>query len=204
MCSLRLTFILTCLPAEPDKTGVWNLYYLNMSSRRFRSLSFEDFFFLAFAKHFPLNFWFDITEEVSLSWISSLVFVDVKSQPVCCCCCKVWREKVVCSAKNSQTSRLLTRRRNWKTLVLIPFRACLNGQWLQIQSCSYLSSLIRVLGRGPISSPLIPGKLFKSTALPNMVLFLLMFYSDKPWERLVEDFLNTQVCRFDQNVVRVW
>ncbi len=43
------------------------------------------------------------------------------------------------------------------------------------------------------------GKLFRSTDLPVLVSFFVMFYNDKPVDWLLEHVLSTMVCKLDQD-----
>ena len=44
------------------------------------------------------------------------------------------------------------------------------------------------------------GKLFKSTDLPTLIQFFLMFYNDKPVDWLLENVIQTMVCKLDQDL----
>lgn len=43
------------------------------------------------------------------------------------------------------------------------------------------------------------GKLFKSADLSQLILFFVMFYNDKPIDWLLDNFVQTKVCRFDMD-----
>jgi len=43
------------------------------------------------------------------------------------------------------------------------------------------------------------GKLFKSSDLPALVQFFLMFYNDKPVDWLLDNLIQTKVCKLDQD-----
>ena len=43
------------------------------------------------------------------------------------------------------------------------------------------------------------GKMFKSTELPTLIQFFLMFYNDKPGDWLLENVIQTKVCKIDQD-----
>lgn len=43
------------------------------------------------------------------------------------------------------------------------------------------------------------GKMFKSVELPWLVQFFLMFYNDKPVDWLLENLIQTKVCKLDQD-----
>jgi alpha-1,3-mannosylglycoprotein beta-1,4-N-acetylglucosaminyltransferase A/B len=43
------------------------------------------------------------------------------------------------------------------------------------------------------------GKMFKSTDLPTLIQFFLMFYNDKPGDWLLENVIQTMVCKLDQD-----
>ncbi|XP_059087037.1 alpha-1,3-mannosyl-glycoprotein 4-beta-N-acetylglucosaminyltransferase A-like [Tigriopus californicus] len=43
------------------------------------------------------------------------------------------------------------------------------------------------------------GKLFKASDLPMLIQFFLMFYNDKPVDWLLENVLQTMVCKLDQD-----
>jgi hypothetical protein len=45
------------------------------------------------------------------------------------------------------------------------------------------------------------GKLFRTVQLPALIHFLLMFYTDKPSDWLLDNMVQTKVCRFDQTTV---
>ncbi len=44
------------------------------------------------------------------------------------------------------------------------------------------------------------GKLFRSSDLPRLVQFFLLFYNDKPVDWLLENVLQTMVCKLDHDV----
>ncbi|CAG0894620.1 unnamed protein product [Darwinula stevensoni] len=43
------------------------------------------------------------------------------------------------------------------------------------------------------------GKLFKSVDLPALVNFLMMFHKDKPSDWLLDNYIQTKLCRFDKD-----
>lgn len=47
-----------------------------------------------------------------------------------------------------------------------------------------------------------PGKLFRTTSLPHLVTFLLLFREDKPGDWLLMHLVHNIICRFDQDAVR--
>lgn len=47
------------------------------------------------------------------------------------------------------------------------------------------------------------GKLFKSSDLPRIVEFFLMFYEDKPIDWLLDHFLFVKVCSPEKDAVSV-
>ena len=44
------------------------------------------------------------------------------------------------------------------------------------------------------------GKLFKGVELPVLIQFLIMFYSDKPGDWLLDHVVETKVCRLEDRV----
>lgn len=41
------------------------------------------------------------------------------------------------------------------------------------------------------------GKLFKSADLSQLIIYIVMFYNDKPIDWLLDHFVNTKMCRID-------
>ena len=44
------------------------------------------------------------------------------------------------------------------------------------------------------------GKMFKSTELPILIQFLVMFYNYKPGDQLLDHIAETQMCRLEDRV----
>ena len=48
------------------------------------------------------------------------------------------------------------------------------------------------------------GKMFKTLDLPMLVQFLVMFYNDKPGDWLLDDIVETKMCRLEDRVRSIW